>query len=535
MHELQLLAEKLFSATPDEKLELFEALQDSTGSMLWVPSFGPQIDAYHCLADELLFGGEAGGGKSDLICGLALTQHERSLILRRFTDDARELAERCMSITGTRDGYNGQDMIYRNFGRNIDFGGCKEEENKQRYKGKPHDLIGFDELSDFLESQYRFIIAWNRSVNPEQRCRVVGATNPPTAAEGLWVIRYWGAWLDPTHQNPAKQGELRWYTTDDEDHDQEVDGPGPHLIKGEMVYARSRSFIRSRLEDNPDLTQTGDYAARLAALPKELRAAYKEGRFDLSLRDNPNQAIPTAWVLDAQRRWEPDPPMGIPMCALGADVAQGGDDETVLSTRHDGWFAPMIVVPGKDTPDGPSVAGRIITVRQHNCHITIDMGGGYGGSAYDHLKGTVDSSLLHAHKGSRESVQRTVDQQLTFYNMRAQICWRFREALDPGTYQGSPIALPPDPILLSDLTAITWQPVRGKGGSMAIKLIPKDQLVKKLGRSTDRGDAVQMAWIHGPKASTHVQEWREDQRTGTMMGRRKRPKVNLGSRHRRRR
>ena len=213
----------------------------------------------------------------------------------------------------------------------------------------------------------------------------------------------------------------------------------------------------------------------------------------------------------------------------------GGQDETVIAPRHDGWFAPLIVIPGVQTPDGPSVAGKIIAKRRHQCHITIDMGGGYGGSTYDHLKDSLDPSMLHAHKGAAASVRRTKDKQLGFYNKRAEICWRFREALDPGEYQGSPVALPRDPMLLSDLTAITFKYVRGPGGGMIIKLIPKDQLVKKLGRSTDRGDAVQMSWAYGPKASTHIQEWREDQRTGNMMGRKRRPKVNLRRRPRTRR
>jgi hypothetical protein len=37
-----------------------------------------------------------------------------------------------------------------------------EEPDKQRFKGDPHDLIVFDEGTDFLESQYRIIIGWNR-------------------------------------------------------------------------------------------------------------------------------------------------------------------------------------------------------------------------------------------------------------------------------------------------------------------------------------------------------------------------------------
>jgi hypothetical protein len=37
--------------------------------------------------------------------------------------------------------------------------------------------------------------------------------------------------------------------------DREVDGPGPHMIDGEAVYARSRTFIRATLSDNPDLAR----------------------------------------------------------------------------------------------------------------------------------------------------------------------------------------------------------------------------------------------------------------------------------------
>ena len=73
------------------------------------------------------------------------------------------------------------------------------------------------------------------------------------------MIKYWGAWLDPTHPHPAKDGELRWYTTIG-GADREVDGPGPHLVDGAWVRARSRSFIRSRLADNPDLADN-DYDA----------------------------------------------------------------------------------------------------------------------------------------------------------------------------------------------------------------------------------------------------------------------------------
>src|SRR5262249_17786968 len=136
----------------------------------------------------------------------------------------------------------------------------------------------FDECSDFTESIYRFVVGWNRSVDPGQRCRVIAGSNPPTTAEGLWVVRYWAPWLDPLHPKPALPGELRWFTTGEDGADLEVDGPGPHIIRGEAITARSRTYLPGKPSENPDLTGTG-YAAVLAGLPEELRRAYRDGNF----------------------------------------------------------------------------------------------------------------------------------------------------------------------------------------------------------------------------------------------------------------
>jgi hypothetical protein len=139
-----------------------------------------------------------------------------------------------------------------------------------------------------------------------------------------------------------------------------MDGPGPHLIDGEEVMARSRTFIRAKLMDNPDLAAT-NYDAVLAALPEAYREAYRQGKFDVALKDDDFQVIPTEWVRAAQKRWtdNPLPPVGIPMCAIGCDVAQGGNNSSVFAPRHDGWFAPLLKVPGAETPDGPSWRGGL--------------------------------------------------------------------------------------------------------------------------------------------------------------------------------
>jgi hypothetical protein len=57
--------------------------------------------------------------------------------------------------------------------------------------------------------------------------------------------------------SPAKPGELRWFTAGPDGEDIEVDGRGPHLIRGEQVLARSRIYLPARLSDNPDLPEAG--------------------------------------------------------------------------------------------------------------------------------------------------------------------------------------------------------------------------------------------------------------------------------------
>lgn len=513
-----------FGALSVEERQELEALADeATGDMLWVPNPGPQTDAYWCEADELFYGGQAGGGKTDLITGLALTSHERSLILRRQSSDTGAIVDRLEGILGNRVGLNNSNpKVWRLPGRIIDIAGCNLEADKQKWKGKPHDLKAFDEISDFTESQYRFIIGWNRSANPKQRSRVVAAGNPPTTPEGYWIIAYWGAWLDPTHPRPAAEGELRWYTTVD-GRDVECDGPGAVEVNGELVYPRSRTFIRSTLSDNPDLEATG-YDRTLAAMPQELRDAYRSGRFDNAMPDKPHQLIATSHIQAAMDRWTPDGADNWPMTCLSHDVALGGAnaDGNAYARRHGLWYDEIIKEISKVKLDPIDLAARDMALIRNSAAIVIDMGGGYGSGVYSHLKnnaGMIDSGRdrrLFGHLGSEASTKRSRDGKFKFKNKRSEVYWRFREALEPGL--GVPVMLPPDPELRADLAAMTWTLTKE-----GIAVIEKKLLTKTLGRSPDKGDCVVNAWSYGEPAIET--DWRI--RTMTRPSGQA-PKVNLG-------
>ena len=58
----------------EQRVVITEDAIAATSGMKWIPNPGPQTEAYFCQADVLLYGGQAAGGKSDLLCGLALVE-----------------------------------------------------------------------------------------------------------------------------------------------------------------------------------------------------------------------------------------------------------------------------------------------------------------------------------------------------------------------------------------------------------------------------------------------------------------------------
>lgn len=499
----------MLDGLPPEELARLQAQVRAAVPDLWVPNFGPQLAAQNSPADELFYGGAAGGGKSDLLLGLALTQHERSIIYRRQYTDLGALVDRSGQIVGHTNGLNrSPPPIFRLPERIVQFAAMAQENDKQAFKGRPFDLIGFDELPDFTESQYTFVTGWNRTSKVGQRCRVVSAGNPPTTVEGYWIIRRWGPWLDPRHPRPAKPGELRWYAIIDGE-DTEVWGPGPvyhpktgqpviNPATGEPVLARSRTFIRSGVADNPDMIDAG-YQNTLAAMPEPYRSAYLEGRFDVSLKDDENQVIPTRWVMEAQQRWTPDTPFGlIPMTVIACDPNGGGRDRCILSPRYGGYYVPLVEVKGIRVDDASAVVREVAAVMRDRCPVVMDMGGGYGGLPTNMLKS--NGFTVVGFNGSAPSTARTKDAaNLAFFNKRAEAIWRLREALDPAQPGGSHVVLPPDDELRADLCAARFELTRS-----GIKVEPKEDIKERIGRSPDKGDAVVMAWSEGERASAEA-------------------------------
>jgi len=206
------------------------------------------------------------------------------------------------------------------------------------------------------------------------------------------------------------------------------------------------------------------------------------------MEDDIWQVIPTAWIEAAQARWK-RPDKLAPMDSLGVDVARGGKDNTVIARRHAMWFDEPLTYPGSATPDGPKVAGLVIGAKRNGAPIHIDVIG-VGASPYDFLNEAGQQVAGVNVSESPTAMDRSG--RIGFKNLRSQLWWKFREALDPEANTG--IALPPDPRLLADLCAPKW----ALSGSV-IQVEGRDEIVKRIGRSPDYASAYILALIDSPK------------------------------------
>jgi hypothetical protein len=256
-----------------------------------------------------------------------------------------------------------------------------------------------------------------------------------------------------------------------------------------VITPLSRTFIPSRISDNPYLMGTG-YMAQLQSLPEPLRSQMLYGDFQAGMEDDPWQVVPTAWAEAAMARWT-RPDKLAPMDSLGVDVARGGKDNTILARRHGMWFDEALAYPGTATPDGPTIAGLVVSALRDRAPIHIDVIG-VGSSPYDFLNEmgqqvlgvNVAESALGLDKSGR----------LRFKNQRSELWWRMREALDPANNTG--IALPPDQRLLADLCAPTWKLV-----GQTVAVASREEILDKIGRSPDYASAYCLALMDTPKRS----------------------------------
>ena len=475
---------------------------ESSEPPVWTPyPDSPQYAAFHSEADVIGFGGAAGGGKSQWLLGMGGTKHYRSTIFRREAVQLAGLIEDSKKLFLNHGSFNGQSLIWRDLpgDRILEFAHVQHPDDWRKHMGRAKGFIGFDELTHFLEAQFWALLGWLRTDRPGLKPQVGCTFNPPTNAEERWVIDVFAPWLDRAHANPAMPGEIRYYARVDGERIERPDGT-PFVHDGETITPLGWTFFPARLDDNPIYKATG-YGAQLQSLPEPLRSQLLYGDFDSATSDDPWQIIPTAWIEAAMLRWKQSggsryDHRGFSATCIGHDVAHGGKDATVNAIRYGNWFAPLDVHPGTSTPTGEAAAMTIVPLYSGTAKVHVDAIG-YGASSYERLRDMpIIGDNVYPINASGASEYFEGSGLYKCSNMRAEMYWRFRDALDPA--RGSTLMLPDDRELLVELAA-----ARYKIDRRGLSVEEKADIKKRIGRSPDKADAVCMAILPTPARASN--------------------------------
>ncbi len=202
--------------------------------------------------------------------------------------------------------------------------------------------------------------------------------------------------------------------------------------------------------------------------------------------------IPLSWFEAAVERWRTWDEAGRPDCGgprvFGVDVARSGTDKTIIAPRDAMVVSELRATVKEDTM---ATAGRVGALLSASPGATavIDVIG-IGAGVYDRLR--EQGHAVEAFNASAGTRRKDASGEFGFVNTRSGAWWNLRELLDPS--RDPELALPPDDELLGDVTAVHWRVV--SGGKIQVE--SKDDIKKRIGRSTDRGDGVVMSlWVGG--------------------------------------
>lgn len=233
---------------------------------------------------EAMYGGAAGGGKSDALVMEGTRQieipHYKGLLVRKTYPQLSELIEKSLkyypkAFPGAK--FNESKHTWRfPSGAKIVFGSMQHSKDKLNYQGKAYDFIGFDEMTHFTFDEYIYLMSRNRPNGPGTRCYMRGSANPGGIGHG---------WVKNRFVTAAKPMTTIW----EKRKIRKPDG---------SIYSKwiSRVFIPSSVFDNKRLLENDpDYLIRLASLPDAEKRALLYGDWDSfsgqyfsEWRDNPD-------------------------------------------------------------------------------------------------------------------------------------------------------------------------------------------------------------------------------------------------------
>ena len=218
---------------------------------------------------EALYGGAAGGGKSDALVIEALRQvhiqHYKALILRKTYPQLSELIDKSthyypQAYPGARYNASAHTWTFPS-GAKVIFGSMQYTRDRTRYQGQAYDFIAFDELTHFTFDEYSYLFSRNRPNGPGTRVYIRSTANPGGVGHG-WVKERFVSAAPPL---TTIWDDITWTDPGGQDH----------------VSRQSRIFVPASVYDNQALLRNDpDYIRRLAAMPEAERNALLYGDWD---------------------------------------------------------------------------------------------------------------------------------------------------------------------------------------------------------------------------------------------------------------
>lgn len=384
----------------------------------------PQNQAFNCDADEIGYGGAAGGGKTFLGFMMAMYKHWHSVVFRRNLDQHGALLEIIRAFDQKH--LAGYPPIYRPErtrkveAKKIQFAHLDHESDLEKHQGKAKDFLWFDEAVHFNRYEISRLAAHLRPLQPEEfaktplKCQLLLTFNPPLDAKGLWVLQMFGPWINYEHPRyPTPFGKVLYCAYwNGQDYFYDTPDPITHdPATGDLlrvpINLKSRTFFKAYLSDNEALRDNDAYIAQLQSMSEVERKAFLDGEMTASLVDAAGQIFKRANYLRAVERWRNTPAPTTPPLCISIDVTGGGDDLFVMIPFWRGGYAGMPKAEkGANVPSAYDQCNLLEAYIMDELHgvcdmidIVYDSGGGYGNAFADEWRRRYPNASLTAFQG----------------------------------------------------------------------------------------------------------------------------------------